>query len=248
MTQIEPHTPPESPAASIPPVSPADQGFPYATWGPWLAIGATVGALIVGILIALPFITIDGGGNTDDFALGTIVAIQLCTALAFFVVPFMVASSGGGRPVDALRRLGFRAFEVKTAAKWIGLGILSYLVFAWIYSAVVGTPEQDDIAGDFGPLPIQILLIVIAAPIAEEVCFRGLLFGGIRTRLPLWAAALAAGAVFGLLHYSTGWSTVPQLIALGAILAVVYEKSDSIWAPIIMHAINNSVALAVLNS
>lgn len=248
MTQIEPHVPPAPPAEATPPGTPDEQGFPYATWGPWVAIGATVGALLVGVLIALPFITIDGGENTDDFALGTIVAIQLCTALGFFVVPFMVASSAGGKPIDALRRLGFRRFEINTGAKWISLGILSYLIFAWIYSAVIGTPEQDDIAGDFGPLPIQILLIVFAAPIAEEVCFRGLLFGGIRTRLPLWAAALAAGAVFGLLHYTTGWSAVPQLIALGAILAVVYEKSDSIWAPIIMHAINNSVALAVLNS
>jgi membrane protease YdiL (CAAX protease family) len=231
-----------------PPKARGTGGFPYATWGPVLAIGATVGALVIGLLIALPFIAIDGSESTDDFALGTIVGIQLCTALGFLVVPFMVASAGGGKPLDALGRLGFRRFRTGTAAKWIGLGILSYLVFAWIYAAIVGAPEQDDIAGDFGPLPLQILLIVIAAPIAEEVCFRGMLFGGIRTRLPMWAAALAAGAVFGLLHYSTGWSTVPQLIALGTILAVVYEKSDSIWAPITMHAINNSVALAVLNS
>lgn len=232
----------------LPAETPETDRFPYATWGPWLAIGATVGALIVGVLLALPFITIDGGENTDDFALGTIVALQLCTAIGFFAVPYMVASSAGGSPMAAFGRLGFRRFEVNTAAKWIGLGILSYLVFSWIYAAIIGTPEQDDIAGDFGPMPLQILLIVIVAPIVEEVCFRGMLFGGIRTKLPLWAAALAAGAVFGLLHYTTGWSAVPQLIALGAILAVVYEKSDSIWAPIIMHAINNSVALAVLNT
>ncbi len=222
--------------------------FPYATWGPWIAIGATVCALIAGILLALPFITIDGGENSDEFALGTIIAIQLCTGLGFLAVPFMLAASAGGKPIDAFRRLGFHTFEVKNTAKWIGLGMLAYLVFAWVYSAIAGTPEQDDIAGDFGPIPIQILLIVGVAPIVEEVCFRGMLFGGIRTKLPLWAAAIAAGVVFGLLHYTTGWSTVPQLIVLGAILAVVYEKSDSIWGPIIMHAINNGIALAVINS
>jgi membrane protease YdiL (CAAX protease family) len=75
-----------------------------------------------------------------------------------------------------------------------------------------------------------------------------MLFGGLRTRLPLWAAALGAGLFFGMLHYATGPSAVPSLVALGAIFAVVYEKSGSIWPPIIMHALNNAFALAVLSS
>lgn len=91
-------------------------------------------------------------------------------------------------------------------------------------------------------------MIAVVAPISEEICFRGMLFGGIRRRLPLPFAALAAGAVFGLLHYSTGWSAVPMLIVFGAILAIVYEKTDSLWPAIIMHALNNGVALIALNS
>ncbi len=98
----------------------------------------------------------------------------------------------------------------------------------------------DEIHGD--AIPAE------AFPIAEEVCFRGMLFGGVRTRFPLPLAALIAGLVFGLLHYSTGWSAVPLLIAFGAILSVVYEKTDSLWPAIILHALNNGLALIVLNS
>lgn len=231
----EPGTPPESGI------------FPFATWGPWKALGATMAALIVGLMISLPFIVIDGG-DSDDFALGTTVAIQICTAIGFIAVPFMLSYSSGGGPGAALGRLGFKPFEVGNAAKWIVIGTVSYIVFAYVYSIAVGTPEQDDIAGDFGPIPLQILMIAIIAPIAEEVCFRGMLFGGIRNRLPLPLAALAAGAVFGVLHYSTGWSAVPMLIIFGAVLAVVYEKTGSIWPVIIMHAMNNGLALIVLNS
>ena len=147
-----------------------------------------------------------------------------------------------------MARLGFVSFEVKTAAKWIGIGILSYFAFAIVYAAVFGAPEQDDIAGDFGPIGIQFLLIVILAPLAEEICFRGMLFGGMRSRLPFWAAALGAGMFFGLLHYTTGPSAVPSLVVLGVIFALIYEKTGSIWPAIIMHTMNNAFALAVLNA
>ena len=47
--------------------------------------------------------------------------------------------------------------------------------------ALILEPHQKDIAEGFGTLPVQILLIVFAAPISEEVCFRGMLFGGLRS-------------------------------------------------------------------
>ncbi len=109
--------------------------------------------------------------------------------------------------------------------------------------AIVGEPEQEDIAEAFGAVPVQILLIVIAAPISEEICFRGMLFGGLRERLPRWAAALISAAIFGALHALTGISAVPPLIAFGFILALLYEKTGSIVPGIILHMLNNSVAL-----
>ena len=85
--------------------------------------------------------------------------------------------------------------------------------------ASFGAPEQEDIAESFGTLPLQILLIAIAAPLSEEVCFRGMLFGGLRERLPRLGAALISALIFGGLHALTGLSAVPPLIAFGFILA-----------------------------
>ena len=100
--------------------------------------------------------------------------------------------------------------------------------------------SNDFATGGFGD---QIL-----APLSEEICFRGMLFGGFRTRFNLPVAAIGAGLVFGALHFSTGPSAVPQLMVLGAIFAVVYDRTESIWPPIIFHAINNAYVLIVLNS
>ena len=224
--------------------------FPYATWSPWIAFGGAVSALILGLMLALPILWAAGGDDYDNLSWGVKAAVQLCTALGFLAVPFLFAKQmpGGVNWRQAAGRLGFHRFKVGTAAKWIGIGFVAYIAFAIVFSLVFGAPEQDDIAGELGPIWSQILLIVILAPLSEEVCFRGMLFGGFRTRLPLWAAAIGAGLVFGGLHYSTGITAVPQLMVLGAIFAVVYEKSGSLWPAIIFHLINNAYALAVLNS
>jgi len=61
--------------------------------------------------------------------------------------------------------------------------------------------------------------------------------------MPRLAAALLSGLIFGGLHALTGLSAVPPLIAFGLILALLYEKTGSIVPGIILHMLNNSVAL-----
>ncbi len=223
--------------------------YPFAVWSPWIALAGAVVALLAGLIISLPFILAENpGGTGQDLSLLAKVATQISTGIGFIIVPIALASHYGGGLRASMRRLGFVSFKPSSAAKWIGAGILSYFAFAIVYAAVFGRPEQDDIAGDFGPIGLQILLIVFLAPFAEEICFRGMLFGGLRTRLPLWAAALGAGLFFGMLHYSSGPTAVPSLIVLGVIFAVVYEKTRSLWPPIMMHVFNNALALTVITS
>lgn len=227
--------------------APANGVRGYATWGPWVALGGTVLALVLGLVFALPVIAIQGG-STDDLDTVARILLQVFTAAGFLIAPFLIAAqgrAGGLRP--AARRLGFISFRPGQAARWIGIAIVVYLAFAYLWAGIFGEPEQEDIAGELGPLWTQVLLIVILAPISEEVCFRGFLFGGFRRRFPLPVAALGAGLVFGLLHYTTGWSTVPQLAVLGAVFAVVYDRTGSLWPPIIFHAINNAFVLTTLN-
>ncbi|HKB51155.1 MAG TPA: type II CAAX endopeptidase family protein [Solirubrobacterales bacterium] len=217
-------------------------GFPYATWGPQMAIGGVLLALGVGIALGIPAVIIDSPANGDLSTAANIV-VQLATALGFLLVPIAIASRWGEAPVgQALRRLGVRSFS-PGALKWMLAAIGAYLVAAAVYAAIFGTPEQKDIAESFGTVPVQVLLIVFAAPISEEICFRGMLFGGLRKRLPRLAAALISALIFGGLHALTGLSAVPPLIAFGFILALLYEKTGSIVPGVILHMLNNSVAL-----
>jgi membrane protease YdiL (CAAX protease family) len=217
-------------------------GFPYANWGAWMALLGVVLALCAGVALAIPFSIAGNDGHGDLTTLGNI-GVQAMTELGFLLVPMVIAAQHGAATLAMiLSRLGVRRFR-PSALKWMGATIVAYLVFNAVYVAVFGEPHQEDIAEGFGPVPIQVLLIVVLAPISEEICFRGMLFGGLRTKLPVVPAALIGGLVFGGLHALTGLSAVPPLIVFGFLLCLLYEKTGSVVPGIVLHMLNNSVAL-----
>ena len=241
------------PTAAPPDAIPGKSEFPYSNWGPWLAVLGVLMAIGTAIVLSIPIAIVDAladssvgiGESTDrDLSATALALAQFAQELAFLLVPFAIAASKGATLVEGVRRLGLVAFRRLNALKWTGAVIGIYLLFVMAYVAIAGEPEQENFTDDLGPLWIQILLIAIAAPIGEEICFRGMLFGGLRERLPMWAAALISAALFGLLHVTTGISVVPPLIAFGFLLALLYERTGSLVPCILLHMLNNSVALA----
>jgi uncharacterized protein len=239
------------PTAAPPEAIPWKPDFPYSNWGPWLGLLGVLLAIGTAIVISVPIAIVDNlgeaanevGENANDLSSTALALAQMAQELSFLLVPFAIAASKGATVAEAMRRLGLVAFRRLKALKWMGAAIGIYLVFVMAYVALIGEPEQEDFADDLGPLWIQVLLIAIAAPIGEEVCFRGMLFGGLRERLPMWAAGLISAALFGLLHVTTGISVVPPLIGFGFLLALVYERTGSVVPCILLHMLNNSVAL-----
>jgi membrane protease YdiL (CAAX protease family) len=221
---------------------PAKPAFPYANWGPLAAVLGVFLAIGTGIVLSVPVLIADAPPSGGDLSDAANALVQLATALGFLLVPFAIAAGRGASLREALRQLGVRRFR-PSAAKWMLAAVGAYLLFSIAYIATFGAPHQKDIAEDFGAVPIQVLLIVVAAPISEEVCFRGFLFGGLRERMPRLAAALISALVFGGLHATTGISAVPPLIMFGFMLALLYEKTGSIVPGIMLHMLNNSVAL-----
>lgn len=216
--------------------------FPYSNWGPWAGVLGVVMALGTGIMLGIPALIAWNDGEGGLTTAGN-VGVQVATALGFLLVPIAIASARGATSAtQALRRLGVRGFR-PSAFKWMAAAAGAYLLFAILYATLLLEPKQEDIAEGFGALPVQVLLIVFAAPISEELCFRGMLYGGLRERLPKYAAALVAGVLFGALHALTGLSAVPPLIAFGFVLCLLYEKTGSILPGVILHMLNNSVAL-----
>lgn len=88
----------------------------------------------------------------------------------------------------------------------------------------------------------MILMAVAVAPIAEEFIFRGYLHGVLRKYSGRWISLLVTSLVFAAMHRH-----LPAMLPLSIFavaLTLVYEKTRSLWAPIIMHATFNSITVA----
>jgi len=81
------------------------------------------------------------------------------------------------------------------------------------------------------------VLVVIGAPVVEELIFRGLLFRYLGEKLSLPLALWTSGILFALLHASLQ-SFLP-LVVLGVLLAWVYRKSGDLRVPILFHLFFN---------
>lgn len=79
----------------------------------------------------------------------------------------------------------------------------------------------------------------VLAPIAEELFYRAMIYPFFRKLLGPVGGITLAGLVFGLAHWDL-WRTLPLAVG-GAILCYVYEKTGSIFVPMLTHGVWNGV-------
>ena len=254
-----PQATPASPGSAVPetPGSPDEKRpgirgrLPAITW----SLKDTIWGLVAGLILALlaPIVVLPFDPDLDSD--GALLAAQAVFGLCLLVVPTAIASRWDPSQIRAgWQRLGLRRFA-PSALGWMLLALFVYYLFAGLFSTLVLEPEQDDISSELGVGDENLLVAVTAvvliaglAPIAEELFFRGFVFSGLRSRMSVWPAAVISGLVFGLVHAPTGITTVVPLAVLGAVLAWLYDRTGSLWPPVIAHVLNNALALAIISS
>ena len=210
------------------------------------------GVRLLGLLI--------GAGASDTAALpdqedesiaGLVIALFSLQCAIFVSSLYLVAVRGRGVSWSelGLRRPNapwrFRAV-VATMAAFPLVGLVNGIV-AGLIGRVPENPQLEIIAptvvsgaGAFGML----LTLAVVVPIAEELLFRGLLYAWLRERIGLRPAMLISALAFSLLH-GIAW-LIPAFAMLGLILAWVYERSDSLWAPIVTHGLFNATSTGLV--
>jgi membrane protease YdiL (CAAX protease family) len=134
----------------------------------------------------------------------------------------------------------------------LGIGAI---VFVYVFEIVVSvlplpqSPSQEQgltpthwEPAHAGAFAANVALFTIAAPIVEELMFRGLGFSLLR-RYGEWAAILLVGLAFGLYHGLL--EALPILAFFGACLAFVRSRTGSVYPGMLVHATFNSIALVV---
>ncbi|MGA8219868.1 MAG: CPBP family intramembrane glutamic endopeptidase [Solirubrobacterales bacterium] len=222
-------------------------GFGGSIWG---LVGGLLLVVIVPPLLVLPFDpNIADPNKASDAA---ILATQAIFDGMLIAVAVGMASRWRFDLRGALRLLGLRRFR-PSGIGWMFAVLGAYYVGAVAFSAIVLQPKQEDIGKELGVCNpgigiaiFAVLSIIVLAPIAEEVFFRGFFFAGLRTRWSLWPSALLSGAIFGLVHAPTGPTAAIPLAGLGVGLAWLYNKTGSLYPSMLAHLLNNAIAISVV--
>jgi membrane protease YdiL (CAAX protease family) len=98
-------------------------------------------------------------------------------------------------------------------------------------------------------LPLALALIVVLAPLAEELVFRGLLLDWLKQKMNVWAAAVILSAIFSLLHVNhfslgaIGWLAFTDRLLLGLGASIFTIKYRSLRPAVVMHATFNAIGV-----
>ena len=90
---------------------------------------------------------------------------------------------------------------------------------------------------------LEIAMIGLFVPVAEEMMFRGVLQTAIANRLGVVAGVLGSALLFGIFHVDPVF--FPPLFMMGVMLGWLRHYYQSIWAPILFHALNNSITVLI---
>jgi len=85
---------------------------------------------------------------------------------------------------------------------------------------------------------------VIVAPVAEEIIFRGYLYGKLKKFVPIWVAIVVTSLIFGAIHGA--WNLAIDTFALSLILCLMREFTGNIWSSILLHMVKNGIAFYIL--
>jgi membrane protease YdiL (CAAX protease family) len=244
------------PPPGFPPSDPATPSVevPRPTWTWWEAlIVGIVGFFAGGVLGTIAAIPID----TKRLQV-LVIALASDIGLAAAVLAWINVRHRGAlaalmvnlrKPVDLLKGVGWGVAIILTTT------LVLFPLLSWLLQEVTHhktrTPRQLP-AHIHGPeIILTAILVAVAAPIAEELFFRGLLFRGFRARYGFLVSALASSLFFGLVHYQPAawqnWVLLCTLLAfVGFALAWVYERSRNLLTNIAAHATFNIFGLIVI--
>lgn len=138
---------------------------------------------------------------------------------------------------------------------WAPAGMVAYLVLTTAVMAIATqlltfvdyTQEQETGFAQIASQPEYILAflsLVVIAPIAEEILFRGYLFGKLRKYVSLWLAILITSLLFAVVHFQ--WNVGIDVFVLSIVLCLLRVYTGSLWPAILLHMLKNGVAFYFL--
>lgn len=243
----------ETPILRPPPLPPTT-----GPWGFWATAGFTaltmIGFLTVQTVIGIVFAVAEFSINPDlpqeelirklernglFLALATCASAILCSAMVFLWIK--IRRGPGVRDYLALKRVGWRSL-----AFWLGFTAVLLLIGDGITIAT-GKPVVPEYMLEVCRTsvfpPLLWIAIIIAAPVFEEILFRGFLFTGFPRNLPgRILAVFSTSIIWATIHLQYELYHIIMIFVIGIVLGIARIRTGSLLVPIAIHMMNNLYA------
>jgi membrane protease YdiL (CAAX protease family) len=206
-------------------------------------------AVVIGIVVVAALSTAGGaqfgsGEVPPAFAVGTLAVQPIAMATGIWWM-------GLRRRGVTLADIGLRPISARWVAASVGIFIVMRIVvtiIALLLAQLGITSMQAQAIAPAGFTWVSAILTTLLAgiviPFFEEIFFRGVVYRWLRDKWGVAVGIIVSGLVFGIVHLEP--ATVVPVIVMGFVLAWTYEKSGSLWPPILIHMLNNLLAVIAL--
>jgi len=215
-------------------------------WPPWSAPAALFSALGAIVVAGIPLLPVLVTYGISEAVAGVALLALLLVQDGLLVLAAVLFASIKRRPRPW--HFGIRASRLWPTVGWalVAFSLMLALELGYIELFQVDETNVEELGE--GSLVAGFAVstaVIVVAPVAEEIFFRAFFYRALRTRLPVWSAALTDGLVFGSLHFQ-GVDTaiiLPVIALFGVGQCLVYERTGSLFAVIAIHAAFNTFAM-----
>jgi len=225
-------------------------------WGFWATIGFSLGIIVaflaVQIAVGLVFglVVAFSGRNellagTESNSDGLYWALATC-ATTPTVVGFSLLFAWLRKGISIKEYLGIKPVTIGILLRWC-LILLVFLVLMDQLTTLLKRPIVPDVMvkayRTAGFPPLFWLAVVVGAPLAEEVFFRGFFFKGVlHSRLGSAGAILLTSLCWASVHLQYDLIDITTIFVLGLLFGLARLKCGSIYPSLMMHALMNLLA------
>ncbi len=225
-------------------------------WGFWATLLFGAGILLITFLFTISLTAFYTADFTADGAKrepatyfdGTVLTLSI-----FVSVPVILGCIGlciyfrKGPPIR--QYIGFNSVDIGTVLRWTGL-ILLFLAAAELLSQAMGRQLLPDFVLETYKTAVSSALllaaVVIAAPLAEEILFRGFILAGFRSDTLSDGAAVSLSALlWAANHFQYDLFEMILVFLQGVIMGFAKIKTESVYTPLAMHASVNLLTFVV---
>jgi membrane protease YdiL (CAAX protease family) len=237
--------PAASPEVALPDGATARPAQRTHRWG--LGAYLLVEAVFVGVSLLIEFAFL-----RERLSVGRLtVALAVPTVLAAAIAVLITRLRGNGPRVDL--GLVWSWHDVRVGAAYGFGGLVVTIPASVLYVVLVGPERASSALGDVfaglraGPVAAVgvALVVVVLAPVCEEIVYRGLLWGALeRHAPPRWVPFVVTTLLFALAHFE--FTRTPLLFVVALPIALARLRTGRLAASVVAHQVNNLLPGVVL--